>query len=476
MNRPLNVLHVCDHLGWDGSRMHGVKRLFGWMIPRFDPDRFRLSLVSLRKSDLSEETLDALGVDITYLERSKFDPRTLRALLHVIDTKQIDILHLHGYGATTFGRLAGAMRRNSHDRARTRESHRHAVVSEDRRSNARAVRPTSRWPCLESTADFVIRARQIPASKVKVVYLGAPLEEFSRPRTAEEIDGARRELGIAAGEFAIGTVTRLHESKGNSYLIDAAARVVRDVRPHGSFWSAKVRCSPTCRRRRRRSVCGARFVFRVSAATSPAPCRRSIWCVFPSLWEGTPLTVFETLAMGKPIVASDADGLLDVLTNGRDAVIVPKRNAAALAGAIVAAMDDPGARTRLAEAARRTDSNTTSRCSSARWNGSTTCCTKRRGRRGGAACSPCRSVLSDVERVGMSDPDREAGRRHSGTSSRRGSRWTAFCCSSAWRMAVTIDPVHVGPGIRRRHQGRRGGVRGGLAQRRLRWQSQLRAA
>ena len=43
--------------------MHGVKRLFGWMIPRFDSDRFRVSLVSLRKKDLSEETLDTLGVD-----------------------------------------------------------------------------------------------------------------------------------------------------------------------------------------------------------------------------------------------------------------------------------------------------------------------------------------------------------------------------------------------------------------------------
>ena len=49
--------------------------------------------------------------------------------------------------------------------------------------------------------------------------------------------------------------------------------------------------------------------------------------VFPSLWEGTPLTVFEALAMGKPIVATDADGLLDVLADERDAVIVPKRDA-----------------------------------------------------------------------------------------------------------------------------------------------------
>src|SRR5258706_16369209 len=110
-DRILNVLQVCDHLGWEGSRMHGVKRLFGWMIPRFDPARVRVSLVSLRRKDLSEETLEALGIDITYLERPRFDPRTFADLLSIADRKEIDILHLHGYGASTFGRMVGAVRR-----------------------------------------------------------------------------------------------------------------------------------------------------------------------------------------------------------------------------------------------------------------------------------------------------------------------------------------------------------------------------
>src|SRR5205814_7245964 len=87
----------------------------------------------------------------------------------------------------------------------------------------------------KSTADFVIHARLIPPSKVKVVYLGVPLEEFSRPRTPAEIQDARRDLGIADHEFAVGTVTRLHESKGNSYLVDAAVRVVKQ-RPHARFF------------------------------------------------------------------------------------------------------------------------------------------------------------------------------------------------------------------------------------------------
>ena len=119
--------------------MHGVKRLFSWMIPRFDPDRFRVSLVSLRKKDLSEETLEAQGIDITYLHRSKFDPLTLPTLLKVIDRKQIDVLHLHGYGATTFGRMAAALRGIASDPSRARQPHRHAVVPEGRRPSARAV-------------------------------------------------------------------------------------------------------------------------------------------------------------------------------------------------------------------------------------------------------------------------------------------------------------------------------------------------
>src|SRR5687767_15238470 len=99
MNK-IRVLQVCDHLGWEGSRMHGVKRLFAWMIPRFDATRFEVSLVSLRRKDLSEETLDALGIDITYLHKSKFDPATLPALLKIIDRKRIDVLHLQDRKST----------------------------------------------------------------------------------------------------------------------------------------------------------------------------------------------------------------------------------------------------------------------------------------------------------------------------------------------------------------------------------------
>ena len=333
--------------------MHGVKRLFGWMIPRFDPERFRVSLVSLRRKDLSEETLEQMGVDITYLERGKFDPLTLPALLRVIDRKQIDVLHLHGYGATTFGRMAGAIRRIPtilHEHANLTATPWFQKVAD------RALEPFTdiALAVSQSTADFVVGARQIDASKVKVVYLGVPLEEFSRPRTASEIASARRELGIADGEFAIGTVTRLHESKGNSYLVDAAADVVRQRPAARFFLVGEGPLLDDLQAQAARLGLGDRFVFAGFRRDVAGTLSAFDLSVFPSLWEGTPITAFEALAMGKPIVSTDADGLLDILTPDRDALIVAKRDASALAARIIWAMDRPDERARLGAAARET--------------------------------------------------------------------------------------------------------------------------
>ena len=353
MRRALNVLQVCDHLGWEGSRMHGVKRLFSWMIPCFDREQFNVSLVSLRKKDLSEEPLEALGVNISYMERSKFDPLTLPALLRIIDQQQVDILHLHGYGATTFGRLAGAMR------GIPTILHEHANLTDTpwfQKIADRVLEPYTDIAIAvsKSTANFVIGARQVPSSKVRVVYLGVPLVEFSRERTADEIVAARRDLGIAPDDFAIGTITRLHESKGNSYLVDAAARVAAE-RPAARFFL--VGEGPLLADLQTQASAlglGDRFIFAGFRRDVAGTLSAFDLSVFPSLWEGTPLTAFETLAMGKPIVATDADGLVDILTDREDALIVPRRNADALADAIILAIDHPDERTRLSATARIT--------------------------------------------------------------------------------------------------------------------------
>lgn len=351
--RKLNIVHVCDHLGWAGSRMHGVKRLFAWMMPRFDRSRFTASLVSLRKKDLSDGTLEALGIDVTYLGRHKFDPATFTHLLKVLQDKRADVVHLHGYGATTFGRLCAAWMGIP---AVLHEHANHTDTPWFQKLADRALAPYTDIAIAvsASTAEFTTRARLVPENRTHVVYLGAPLDEFARPRSTEEIAAARATLGIPTGATAIGCVTRLMPSKGNEFLVGAAPAVLA-AHPDVRFYlvgegelDAPLRAQATA------LGLGDRFVFCGFQSDVAAAFSAFDVVVFPSLWEGTPLTAFEALAMGKPIVSTDADGLLDVLQDGRDALVVPKRDSAALAAAVVRLLDDHALAARLADGARAT--------------------------------------------------------------------------------------------------------------------------
>jgi glycosyltransferase involved in cell wall biosynthesis len=61
-------------------------------------------------------------------------------------------------------------------------------------------------------------------------------------------------------------------------------------------------------------------------------------CVIPSRREGTPIALFEYMAMGKPVIATNVGGIRDVLPN-RD-LIVPPENPDALASAIMKLLKD----------------------------------------------------------------------------------------------------------------------------------------
>ncbi len=205
---------------------------------------------------------------------------------------------MHGYGATTFGRLC-AWRMGIPSILHEHANHTDTPWFQKLADRALAPHTDVAIAVSESTAEFTTRARLMPAERTKVVYLGAPLDEFARPRSAEEIADARRALGIDDGTVSVGTITRLMPSKGNPHLVDAAPEILRR--------------HPNCphlhhRRRGTRSELAAqaraldlgdRLVFPGFTRDVAAALSALDIVVFPSLWEGTPLTVFEALGMGK---------------------------------------------------------------------------------------------------------------------------------------------------------------------------------
>jgi glycosyltransferase involved in cell wall biosynthesis len=75
--------------------------------------------------------------------------------------------------------------------------------------------------------------------------------------------------------------------------------------------------------------------------------------VLPSYREGLPKVLLEAMATGRPIVATDVPGCREAVADGDNGLLVPPRDAQALAGAIGRLMADPDLRIRMGRSGRQ---------------------------------------------------------------------------------------------------------------------------
>lgn len=83
----------------------------------------------------------------------------------------------------------------------------------------------------------------------------------------------------------------------------------------------------------------------------PAIMQRATALVLPSQWEGMPNVVLEAMANGLPVIASDIDGIRDVIVDGETGVLVSPGDSDAMADAIAQVISNPELRRGLADAA-----------------------------------------------------------------------------------------------------------------------------
>ena len=287
----MKVVHICDKFGVGGSSVHGCSRLFAWWMPRFDARRFDVKLYGVRRPDESSKTLEAAGVSVCYMGHRTLSPAILSSFLRLIRRERPDVLHLHGWIAANFGRIAG------------RIAHVPTIMHEH------GVDPS--FPARQRTADyllspltdiavavsksvkeFLISRRFVSARKIRLIYNGAPLDEFSEA-DPESVAKLRSEFGISNGSPIIGAIGRLSEQKGVTYLIMAARRVL-DRHPDARF--LVVGDGPKKEELMREAEhLGLKSPMIFTGYRTDIPAIQSLLDVqvFASLWEGTPLTVFE---------------------------------------------------------------------------------------------------------------------------------------------------------------------------------------
>jgi len=166
----------------------------------------------------------------------------------------------------------------------------------------------------------------------------------------------RRELGVPDAAPLIGIVGRLGLGKGHEHFVEAALRllgggldahfaVVGDPLFDEDAWRADAL---------RRAVKDAgredRVRFVGYRRDIPAVMRGLDVLVLASDAEPCGRVLFEAMAAGTPIVATNSGGTPEIVRDGIEGILVPPRDPAALARAIGALAADPGLRARLGAA------------------------------------------------------------------------------------------------------------------------------
>jgi glycosyltransferase involved in cell wall biosynthesis len=173
------------------------------------------------------------------------------------------------------------------------------------------------------------------------------------PLLASRLDPAeaRRRLGLPDAGPAVGIVGRLVPVKDHPTFLRAAARLARE-RPDAVFVVAGDGESRRTLETSGRDLLGDRIRFLGWVDDLPALYGALDVVVLTSTNEGTPVSLVEAGAAGRPVVATRVGGVAEVVEDGRTGTLVPPGDPVATAAAVGRLLADPASAGAMGAAAR----------------------------------------------------------------------------------------------------------------------------
>jgi glycosyltransferase involved in cell wall biosynthesis len=235
------------------------------------------------------------------------------------------------------------------------------TLSRAERIKLKGVQLVDRWTAGMAThfvansravAEAQVRALRIPPDRVTVIHRGRDPTRFATRLDPARERAFRGALDLPRAAPVVVNVGRLVESKGQAELIEAFARVLREVPdamlliagdgPERSNLEALARSRGLDERVR---LLGTRDDIPELLALA------SVFA-FPSHYEGHPGAVVEAMFAGKAIVLADNPVHRETIEDGRTGILVPVQRTEALAAAITALLGDPDRAAELGTRAR----------------------------------------------------------------------------------------------------------------------------
>jgi glycosyltransferase involved in cell wall biosynthesis len=338
----MNSLHIAECPSWGGGAAQVLALLEGLRARGH-----RVRLATTPGSELARRAR-AAGLPLTELElRSELNPAAILRLAARIVVERVDVVHAHASHAHSVGLIAALLTMRPFIVTR-RVSFR---PKDNTGSRIKYTSPrVSRIIAVSRAVRDVLVDYGVDPGRIEVIYSGTDPDIYS-----PDIHGGsvRDELGLPREAMVVGKIANFyHRWKGHDTFLEAAGTLARE-RPGLRFLLAG---HETDAPKTRALIEKHGLSGRVVTAGFRADIPRVIAALDVSVnsaraGEGLSGAVRESMAMGRPVVATDVGGNREIVSDGETGLLVPPDDPAALAGAIASILDDSSLARHLADRA-----------------------------------------------------------------------------------------------------------------------------
>ncbi|MFM8321020.1 MAG: glycosyltransferase family 4 protein [Chloroflexota bacterium] len=360
---PVRVLHTITRLIVGGAQENTL-----YTAARLPRERYQIEVLSGPQTGSEGSLIDEVRQNTPLI----IDPHLLRQVSPLHDLRSLlsqyrlmrrngyAIVHTHSSKAGILGRLAARLAGTPVVVHTVHGWSFHDYMSPAVR---RAYILLERWMARSSDALVVVTERDIhkglqagigQPAQYRLLRSGIPLDEFVP--SAYDRQAERAALGVAPDEVVVGNVGRFSAQKNPLDWVKVAGIVARAC-PQARF--VLVGDGPL-----HASVQAALQAEGIAGRTLLPGLRRDVarWLavmdvfLLSSLWEGLPRVIPQAMAMGLPVVANHADGVVEAVQDGQTGFLCTPGDTPGMAGRVIELVNHPllrqemGARGRAAAA------------------------------------------------------------------------------------------------------------------------------
>jgi glycosyltransferase involved in cell wall biosynthesis len=344
------VLHFASEPVRGGAEEHMLT-----LLRQLDRTRYRPLLAA--HPGLLELLRDDLPKDVASFPVELRGPRDFagaRHFMRILRAQRVAIVHSHMFQSS---RLASPLAWAARTRAiietpHIREHWRKGWLKGNFVIDRMVGRFVSKYIAVSrANAEYLVNEKRLPRDKVVVVRNGIAVERFDPTHVAPP--GMRARIGLAPDAPIVLVLARLEPQKGHCVLLDAWLAVLE------AFPRARLICLGEGALRDALETQAASLGIATAVTFPGYQANVTDWLaladftVLPSFFEGLPLAAIESLAAGRPVIASAVDGTSEVVIPETTGLLVPAGATGPLTEAICRLLGSPEFAQKLGHTGRK---------------------------------------------------------------------------------------------------------------------------